>query len=496
MYRLWHRVRPRTGDTAQQIIEDSWTQAKSCPIPPTSFKYQPKISIICPICDPRPEDLEALVKSVLQQEYNHWELCFADDACKEEEIITYLQKISNLHSPKVQLTTLPKRSHIVAASNAALAMATGEYIALLDHDDLLTPDALLRVVAQLQSEDPSEVLYSDEIKIDSTGKPIEMHEKPRWSPMYFRSFMYTGHLTVYARSLLERIGGFRDGFDGSQDYELFLRASRVANRIAHVPEKLYLWRSHSNSVAASPTAKPYAFTAAQKGLTANLKSLPLHFPLSVEPGIYPGITSYSTKEPPPEVLPFSATSSVREICVLLRKSNARHICLVRSDCPRPSKHALQRLLAPLAFPDVFCTLPIFTSGWPVERVVSAGYSHSSEGGLANLEGHSVVVGAPGHRLYCPHEVEIAPLHVICGRREELLSLLERSPQSFSNSHVVIPEGSTPVVVPEVRLRASRSLREEAFSIDTFKGISFSVSSSTVFQHSKTEPVTALGSSTR
>lgn len=475
IYRVWLRVwpdgRPNLSLTNQEILNAAQRVSNI----EANFKYNPLISILCPVCDPRLEDIQALVSSVFAQQYPHWELCIADDASINQEVIQYLNDISAENPERVRLKNLSTRSHIVAASNAALEMASGEYLALLDHDDLLAPHALSCKVARLQSEERPEILYSDEVKIDESGEIIEVHEKPSWSPMYFRSFMYTGHLTVYSKALIDTVGGFQVGFDGSQDYELFLRAARVANNIAHVPEKLYFWRSHSGSVAASLEAKPYAFEAARRALKKNLEEVSLEFPLQVESGDYPGITRYVSKHPTPEVIFFPVSSSLEEIVHLLAQSSDKYVCLVRDDCPMPSQSSRRKLLTPLAFPDVFCTVPIITAGWP-SKVLAAGYSRTEQGMKANLRNHSTLLGAPGHRLYCPHEVEIATLHVVCGRRIDFLHAFQKAAESHSVPDIFVPSGTNPVVVPAARLRASQTIQDEVLSIDTFNGLRFSVSS--------------------
>ena len=473
IYGVWRRVwpdgRPNLSHTKQEILNAAQRVSNI----EADFKYKPLISILCPVCDPRLEDIQALVSSVFAQQYPHWEVCFADDASVNHEVIQYLNDISAENPERVRLTTLSSRSHIVAASNAALEMASGEYIALLDHDDLLAPHALSCIVERLQAEEHPEILYSDEVKIDESGEVIEVHEKPSWSPMYFRSFMYTGHLTVYAKTLIDTVGGFQTGFDGSQDYELFLRAARVANNIAHIPEKLYYWRSHSGSVAASLEAKPYAFEAAQRALKKNIEEVTLEFPLQVDSGDYPGITRYVSKHPTPEVISFAASSSREEIAHFLRQSSEQYVCLVRDDCPTPSTSSLRKLLTPLAFPDVFCTLPIITAGWR-PKVLAAGYSRTERGMKPNLRNHSTLIGAPGHRLYCCHEVEIAPFYIVCGRRHEMIMALEKTAGKNHDFDIFIPAGMSPIVVPETRFRAPTMIQKEIQSIDTFNGLRFSV----------------------
>jgi GT2 family glycosyltransferase len=155
---------------------------------------------------------------------------------------------------------------IVAASNDALTMATGRYIALLDHDDVLEPHALAEVATRLEQDPTIDYLYTDEDILSAKGRMVDAFRKPSWSPERFRSQMYVCHLSVIHRELLDRVGGFRPGFDGSQDYDLMLRVTEEAGNIANISKILYHWRVGESSVAANPDAKPYAYTAGQRAI--------------------------------------------------------------------------------------------------------------------------------------------------------------------------------------------------------------------------------------
>jgi GT2 family glycosyltransferase len=227
--------------------------------------YRPTISIITAVFNTPEPYLRATIESVLAQVYPSWELCLADDASTEAHVRTVLHEFA-ARDPRVKVTFRASNGHISRAMNSALDLATGEFVGILDHDDLLTPDALFEVAALLNWHRDADMIYSDEDKIDDAGTLRDPFFKPDWCPESFMSRMYTCHFGVYRRSLVERVGRFRPEFDGSQDYDLVLRLSEQSSRIHHIPRVLYHWRIHAASTASASTAKPYASTAAEKAL--------------------------------------------------------------------------------------------------------------------------------------------------------------------------------------------------------------------------------------
>lgn len=230
-----------------------------------SWSYQPVISILMPVYNPPLAFLRAAIESVLAQAYANWELCIADDASDDLEVLELLSQFAAQDS-RIKVTFRSCNGHISAASNSALALASGEYIALLDHDDVLAPEALYEVVSLLNQHPQADLIYSDEDKLNDQGQRVQPFFKPDWCPDSFLSRMYTCHLGVYRRSLVNAIGGFRTGFEGSQDYDLVLRLTEQTQQIFHIPKVLYHWRNHASSAASSATIKPYAETAAQRAL--------------------------------------------------------------------------------------------------------------------------------------------------------------------------------------------------------------------------------------
>ena len=218
------------------------------------FAYKPKISIIMPIYNVEEKWLRLAVASVQKQIYSNWELCAVDDASTRRDTKNIIKGLSNKDT-RIKIKFLKVNQGISEASNVALQMATGEYVALLDHDDELSLDALYEVVKLLQKHPEADMIYSDEDKILLNGKRCSPFFKPDWSPDLLLSFMYTCHLGVYRRILLESIGGFRKGFEGSQDYDLVLRLTEKTDRIFHIPKILYHWRMVPGSTAESNLEK-------------------------------------------------------------------------------------------------------------------------------------------------------------------------------------------------------------------------------------------------
>jgi GT2 family glycosyltransferase len=222
------------------------------------WRHRPLISIIVPVFNPEPAWLEDMAASVRAQAYESWELCLADDGSTDHRVRPTLEALAT-SDPRIRARYRPLRGGIAAASNTALQMAGGEYVALLDHDDVLRPHALHQVVEALQEEPDLDLLYSDEDKILSGGGRGSPHFKGGFDPDCLLSVNYICHLTVIRRSLMVEIGGFREGFEGSQDHDLVLRATDVTRRVRHLASVLYSWRQVPGSAAVSVEAKPAAW---------------------------------------------------------------------------------------------------------------------------------------------------------------------------------------------------------------------------------------------
>ena len=229
-----------------------------------SWQDRPTFSVIMPVYNTDPALLEEAVQSVRDQAYDRWELCIADDASPAPHIRPLLERFAT--DPRIKVAFREENGGIAAGSNTALGLATGEFVALLDHDDVLRPHALASMAGALREHPDAGFVYSDEDKLRPDGSRAEVAFKPGWSPDLMFSGNYVCHFSVIRRELVERVGGFRPGYDGSQDYDLFLRVIDTGCEVQHVAEVLYSWRQIEGSAALSTTAKPYAYEAALRAL--------------------------------------------------------------------------------------------------------------------------------------------------------------------------------------------------------------------------------------
>ncbi|EIB3113762.1 glycosyltransferase family 2 protein [Enterococcus faecalis] len=227
-----------------------------------TFHYQPKISIAMPVYNVEEKWLRLCIDSILNQVYTNWELCMADDASTDPNVKKILTEYQQLDE-RIRVVFREQNSHISEATNSALAIATGEFVALLDNDDELAINAFYEVVKVLNENPELDLIYSDEDKIDMDGNRSDPAFKPDWSPDLLLGTNYISHLGVYRRSILEEIGGFRKGYEGSQDYDLVLRFTEktTKERITHIPKVLYYWRMLPTSTAVDQGSKGYAFEA-------------------------------------------------------------------------------------------------------------------------------------------------------------------------------------------------------------------------------------------
>ena len=255
------------------------------PDPGTTLEYRPLISIITPIYKTPLDILEAAINSVRTQTYENWQLCLVDDCSESEELRTLCRQFTSLDS-RISFLERSENGGIASASNSALDMAEGEYIALLDHDDLLRSDALTEVARAINRFPQVEFLYSDEDKLFADGSYDHSYAKSGWSPDLHMSYNYVCHLAVFSRDLIQRIGGWRLGFDGAQDYDLALRATEIANEIVHIPRNLYHWRVLPGSTSAGVDQKNDAWDAGRRALSEALTRRGLTG--KVEEGIDPG----------------------------------------------------------------------------------------------------------------------------------------------------------------------------------------------------------------
>lgn len=239
------------------------------------FSVQPLISIVVPTYQTPIPFLKDMIDSVRKQSYEKWELCIADGSLNEDENDTKVIRVReelnrySMEDKRIKVVYLEENQGIAENTNQALALATGEYIGLFDHDDMLTPDALYEIVKAINDYD-YDVLYTDEDKISEDShdykKPVF---KPDYSPELLCANNYITHFFVAKKTIVDRLGGFRKEYDGSQDYDFIFRCVELAKKVGHVSKVLYHWRMHGGSVAGDPTSKMYAYDAGKKAIQSH-----------------------------------------------------------------------------------------------------------------------------------------------------------------------------------------------------------------------------------
>ena len=246
-----------------------------------TLAQKPLISVLMPVFNTQPSELKAAIESVLDQIYENWELCIADDASSSPHVREILEEAARRDS-RIKLAFQTERGGISRTCNAAWQMAAGEYVCFLDHDDTLAPTALAYVGEAVDRNPDADVIYSDEDKVDEQGRRFEPFFKPDWSPDLLLSENYICHLLVLRQDLATKIGWLNPEYDGSQDYDLVLRATGQATSIEHIPKVLYHWRAGLSSTASTIDNKEYAVKAAKRALERHCERLGQQ--MKVEPG--------------------------------------------------------------------------------------------------------------------------------------------------------------------------------------------------------------------
>ncbi|MFL6539976.1 MAG: glycosyltransferase family 2 protein, partial [Chthoniobacterales bacterium] len=264
------RAQPTPSEYQAWLADHSATNAelKGMREEVAAFAYAPLISIITPVFNTPVEWLEEAIDSVIAQVYGNWELILIDDGSTDAQTIAALPQIA-AKDARIRLEWLKESGGISVASNRGLEVAKGEWIALLDHDDIVEPDALFRFVKLLQTQPDADIIYSDEDKLTEQGPDAPLF-KPDWSPDFFLSYNYIVHLSCLRRSLVDAVGGFRPAFDGAQDYDLLLRIIEKTDRIHHIPRILYHWRRSASSTSDNIRRKPKALEAGKNAIAEHL----------------------------------------------------------------------------------------------------------------------------------------------------------------------------------------------------------------------------------
>ena len=240
------------------------------------FERKIKFSVIVPLYNTPVDFLKEMIDSVKAQTYSSWELCLADGSNPEYNAAKDYCLAAAVADERIKYKRLEKNLGISGNTNAALEMATGDYIALFDHDDKLHPSALFEM-ARAINDKGADFIYTDECKFvkNEEKDAYDFFFKPDFSADMLRSYNYICHFTAFSRELYEKVGGFRSEFDGSQDYDMILRLTERASKIVHIPEILYFWRCHGASVASDISAKPYTLVAARAALAEHLQRVGL-----------------------------------------------------------------------------------------------------------------------------------------------------------------------------------------------------------------------------
>jgi O-antigen biosynthesis protein len=234
-----------------------------------AFALKPLISVITPVFDTPVQRLAEAIESVLAQAYENWELVLIDDGSSDADLLRALPLLA-ARDRRIILKSPGKHEGISAAMNQGLALAGGEWVAFLDHDDVIEPDAIFQIVKLLQTHQDADLIYSDEDKLGEDGFEAALF-KPDWSPDFFLSYNYVGHLTAVRRDIVQQAGGFRSQFDSAQDYDLFFRVIEQTGRIHHIPRVLYHWRRSESSSAISVRQKPEQHEASRLAIEDHLK---------------------------------------------------------------------------------------------------------------------------------------------------------------------------------------------------------------------------------
>ena len=242
-----------------------------------SLACRPLISVIMPVYNTPETFLRRAIESVREQIYDRWELCIADDCSTAEHVRKVLDYYAKL-DPRIRVCFRTTNGHIAEASNSAIAIAKGDFVALLDHDDEIPPHALALVAEAIVARPEVDLIFSDEDKLDAQGHRFDPYFKSDWNPALMLSQNMFNHLGVYRLSIVRKIGGFRLGFEGSQDYDLVLRCSRetAPERIHHIPKILYHWRAIESSTATDSGMKPYVWDAGRRAIEEHLTQQNIH----------------------------------------------------------------------------------------------------------------------------------------------------------------------------------------------------------------------------
>lgn len=326
------------------------------------FSFMPLISVIVPVYRTPEGFLREMIESVLSQTYRNLELCLADGSGEEDSVKTVVEEYMG-RDDRVRYEKLSENLGISGNTNAAIAMAKGDYLALLDHDDFLEDHALFEVAKWIFEHPDTDMLYTDEDKVSfDSAVCFQPHFKPDFNLDLLRSNNYICHLLVVKKELLEKAGPYREEFDGAQDYDFILRCAEQSTRIGHIPKVLYHWRCHEASTAASPESKAYAYTAGQRAVEAHLARLGVRAAVESMPN--PGFYRVNYEADPGQkihivLLDLAGQAEFRRFLKAVRRNhNCRNVeLLLLLDAPEKNKFILNFIKEHRQIPIkvVYCT---------------------------------------------------------------------------------------------------------------------------------------------
>lgn len=296
------------------------------------FKYNPLISVIIPTYNVSSKLLKECIESVLNQSYDNFEICIADDNSTLSETIDTLKEYEK--NDKIKVVYRKKNGMISKSSNSALKIAKGEFVVLLDNDDLIEKDALYYIVEALNKDKKIDMVYTDEDKMDFKGNLMEPHFKPDYSPDTLMSVNYICHLCCMRKSIIDEIGGFNSEFDGSQDYDLFLRFAEKTDKIYHIPRVLYHWRQTKTSTAGYLGNKSYAYVNGKKALEASLKRRKIKGEVLENPRVSTYLVKYGNDNPLISIIiPIKDKAKMTKRCIdsLYNKSTYQNFEIILVD---------------------------------------------------------------------------------------------------------------------------------------------------------------------
>ena len=383
---------------------------------------RPLISVVMPVHDTEPRYLREAIASVRGQVYPAWELVVVDDGSTRRGTRRAVERAVARH-PQIMARLLNENEGIAAATNSGLDLCRGELVAFLDHDDLLTPDALLRVAAEF-AEHQFDVAYSDQDKITAKGARVDPFHKPDWSPVYALGAMYVGHLLVARRELISEAGGLDPKFDSIQDFELLLRLSERTQRIHHIPETLYHWRAIPGSIALSEHAKEGVTELQVRAVSAHL----CRRGIAAEAVPHPKIPHRVRLRPSPR----TTTPAVDVVAPLRRaadgafhpgreanraaaRGGGEFIAFIGEDTEVIEPDWIEQLLLYAEMPGVGAVGPTITR--PDERVDSAGYATGLYDPVAPvMRGFDAAADGYYGSLSCAREVSAVGMDCMLVRR--------------------------------------------------------------------------------